>query len=1265
MPEPRDTMRSEGLSPVVASLRALRSRARATLISQRVMLVLVLLALGGASLILLDYLLRFPSWIRWFHLVVGIGATFFLLFRLAYPALRFRPSLTSLALRLERENPRLRGLLASAVEFERGVTAPESPTAAALETAVIARAAHEFHGVRAASILRRHALYRRGAQLTALTLAFVAAGLWRPDLARVGATRLIAPWSSAQWPKRTGIVDATSVAVHPRGAALALRAAVTRSHKDLDTTYAAAQYRLLNAEGRATTPLRTALLTHQRREIALPAGESGSLFERLIEADAATVEYRFVTDDDATEWKRIRVVDPPAVASAKVKITPPDYASALAATGSPLASIAETEMGPGVDERATAAPALAGSTVELTLTLNKPIPARPEDPEWVRRTFGAALADEQPALVADGAKWTLRWTLGRSVRAPIALLDEHDIPSVDEASYRFEALADRKPSVAITDPPADLSLLPGATLSVTGEGRDEVALSAVWVEQQVARPLGARTPSGPGGAVEPIADPSELVRVDAGAQRAARATVALSLADLQVRPGDEVWLTAVATDALGASIPLGEAGARGPTRSAPRKLRIISEAELIEEIRAELNAVRQTAIRIDAQQGEVMDQTAARGSDRRTRAGQSQIGERLTRQREALARLAERAQRNGLSDARLGGMLDSASGATGRAGEASQGASQTLEQAAAKAKESDEKESNEQEGEREESRDAAAPLDEAQAAQTTEEQRRVRDELATMIEALDAGQDGWVARRQIERLLREQTENREATRAAGAATAGLPSEALAPEQREALERVAEKQEELADQARKLAEELPQRAEQVRKQDPAAAAGMEQAARSARNNQIAQTMDQAAQQARQNQTGDSTRSQQQAAQTLQQMLEELDKGERSRQEQLRRQLASLIASIEALVAAQTHELDRLDAALAPEAPQPPALAGLDAPMIALSRNTAGTLDSAQGAGREVAPIARLLSRAVEAQSVAIGALRAAQGPGARQGEADSLARLREALAQARTLDEQQEQAQQDQQRAELRRAYGALLERQITVRDQSAAFAGVEQPSRRDRAAIRALGEEQVSIREALATMARDSKDLSDASVFEFAHRRLDAATGAAGDALRAGNIPPALPQQERAVKGLRDILASLADSSPKKKDFNEGQAGGDSGGSGMPGGKQALIPPLAQLRLLRAIQGDVAQDTRLAADTAAPPEAIERIAADQKELADRGAALLDQLLNESKPKPMLPEPGAAPVPPVNPDDLRPAPEPDPDAPAAPDDEKPHDPEARR
>lgn len=1264
MPEPRDTPRSEGLSPVVASLRALRSRARATLITQRVMLVLVLLALGGASLILLDYLLRFPSWIRSFHLVVGIGATFFLLFRLAYPALRFRPSLTSLALRLERENPRLRGLLASAVEFERGATAPESPTAAALETAVIARAAHEFRGVRAASILRRHALYRRGAQLTALALAFAAAGMWRPDLARVGAMRLIAPWSSAQWPKRTGIVDSTSVAVHPRGAALALRAAVTRSHKDLDTTYAAAQYRLLNAEGRTTTPLRTALLTHQRREIALPEGESGSLFERLIEADAATVEYRFVTDDDATEWKRIRVVDPPMVASAKAKITPPEYASALAATGSPLASIAETEMGPGVDERATAAPALAGSTVELTLTLNKPIPARPEDPEWVRRTFGAALADEQPSLVADGAKWTLRWTLERSVRAPIALLDEHDIPSADEASYRFEALADREPSVAITDPPADLSLLPGATLNVTGEGRDEVALSAVWVEQQVARPLGARTPSGPGGAVEPIADPSEIVRVDAGAQRAARATVTLSLADLQVRPGDEVWLTAVATDALGASIPLGEAGARGPTRSATRKLRIISEAELIEEIRAELNAVRQTAIRIDAQQGEVMDQTAARGSDRRTRAGQSQIGERLTRQREALARLAERAERNGLSDARLGAMLESASGATGRAGEASQGASQTLEQAAAKAKESDEKEANEQ-GEQEDSRDAAAPLDEAQAAQTAEEQRRVRDELATMIEALDAGQDGWVARRQIERLLREQNENREATRAAGAATAGLPSEALSPEQREALERVAEKQEELADQARKLAEDLPQRAEQVRKQDPAAAAGMEQAARSARNNQIAQKMDQAAQQARQNQTGDSTRSQQQAAQTLQQMLEELDKGERSRQEQLRRQLASLIASIEALVAAQTHELDRLDAALAPEAPQPPALAGLDVPMIALNRNTAGTLDSAQGAGREVAPIARLLSRAVEAQGVAIGALRAAQGPAARQGEADSLARLREALIQARTLDEQQEQAQQDQQRAEIRRAYAALLERQITVRDQSAAFAGVEQPSRRDRAAIRALGEEQVSIREALATMARDSKELSDASVFEFAHRRLDTATGAAGDALRAGNIPPALPQQERAVKGLRDILASLADSSPKKKDFNEGQAGGDSGGAGMPGGKQALIPPLAQLRLLRAIQGDVAQDTRLAADTAAPPEAIERIASDQKELANRAAALLDQLLNEAKPKPVLPEPGEAPAPPVNPDDLRPAPEPDPDAPPAPDDEKPHDPEARR
>ncbi len=289
MTDARDTHAAQGLTPVVGALRRLRSRARALLLAQRALFIGVLLLGAGVSLVGLDYLLRFPSWIRWFHLALGASSGVFLGVRLLGPALRFRPSLTSVALRLERDNPRLAGSLASAVEFSRDPSSPDSPTALALERAVIGAAADRFKGVRAGALLRPRALTRRALQLGALAALVVSALALKPDLTRIGATRLLAPWAGAQWPKRTGIADATAIAVHPRGAALPLRAGVTRSHRDLDTTYAAAQYRLLGADGRAVSPVRTALLTHQRRDVALPGGASGARVEGRVGADAPVV----------------------------------------------------------------------------------------------------------------------------------------------------------------------------------------------------------------------------------------------------------------------------------------------------------------------------------------------------------------------------------------------------------------------------------------------------------------------------------------------------------------------------------------------------------------------------------------------------------------------------------------------------------------------------------------------------------------------------------------------------------------------------------------------------------------------------------------------------------------------------------------------------------------------------------------------------------------------------------------------------------------
>lgn len=1199
------------------------------LLGQRAMFIAA--ALLAALLVMgaVDFFLRLPESIRLINLILGAGGLAALIILVLGPAWRFKPTLTEVALRIERRRPELRGLLASAVEFHRQPSSvSRSEMERALEQSVVRTAATQWSAADA-SILRPRRFINGALRLAGVLAAIAVVAFVRPDLAAIGAARAITPWSDAEWPKRTGVADVTDIAVHPLGAALPLRAAITRTPRDPDSTYLAVQYRLIDDANRAG-PMRTALMTHQRRTVDIPlaaqrAGATrGALFERLVEADAAAVEYRFRTADDETPWKRVRIVPPPAVLAARAVITPPDYAARLRAQddgSGALVAPTEIEMGAGLDERATAPAALAGSHVSFTLDLNKPLPAPSAssgDYAWLVATLGPDAANADLDIRADGARWTIDWTLNDSVRFPIALVDEHGIESIDEPVFRFEAALDAPASATVVEPAADEAVLATAVIDLLGEGRDDVGLEAVWLEQQVARPAGDREPSVPGGAVEPVGDPVELVRLEAPGERLARVEHRLDLAGLGVTPGDEVWITAFALDILAS-----ETGVREASKSALRRLRIISEADFVEDVRAELSAVRQAAIRADEQQDEALTRTAERRADRPTRTAQTQIGERLARQSETLERLAEALDRNALNDPALSDLLNEAREAMREAGQSSDRAARALDEAAAKA--------------REENPGADEALTDEQSREVRADQERVRDELARLIEALDAGQDTWVSRREIEGLLGEQRELRERTEQTGARTAGQDAQELSAQDKSDLQKIVEAQEELAEKARRLTEELPERAEKIEEQDPAAAAGLQKAGQRAREEQLSQQQQQAAQAASENRTSEASRAQRQAEQTLEQMLEEIERDEKAKQEQLRRALAGLIDSIEALIDDQESQIGRLDAA--DRAGEP--IAPLDQAMIRLNRNTLGVADDARAAGRELVTVVRLLTRAGDAQTRAIGALRAAapEAPAVRVEEQESLDRLRDARAEAEQLDEQQEQIQQAQKKAELRAAYRALLQRQTGVRDGARALAKLPELDRRERAAARELAADQTSIRKDLADLTAGLEELSEAKVIEYTHNALDQTAGRAADALAEGRPVPALPETERAVVYIQALLDVLREDQQEENPFAEAAGGAGEAGSGQGGGPQPLLPPIAELKMLRFLQEQIMTETRLAAEgqVAPDPLTIERLGKSQRDLMDLGEGLIERLQPQSGP-------GARPQP--IPEGAGPQPEPD-------------------
>lgn len=1175
---------------LLGELRRVRRRAHVLLVAYRGLLLLLLAVLAALGVGVLDLFLRTPDWMRLIVLAGGLGLLGFGVWKYLLPALRFHPSLTDVALRLERVHPEFSGRLASAVDFARS-DAPRSEVERALSGRLVEEVSSKWTWKSATGVLRPQGAVRRGSEMAGVVVVVVLLAVLSPTMFSIGAQRVLMPWSGAEWPRRTRVADATELRVHPLGTALPMRAALVRTPSTPEATDVAVRYRSI-VDGEPTQSRRE-LLTWQERVVSV--GEArGDLFERLIEPTGEFIEYRFETEDDETEWRRVRLVEPPAVVSARAVVTPPAYARRLGivAEGDEVREdgAAVVDLGPGTDERALAPSALAGSRVELTILLNKPV----EMGESVRGIFESPEGTEGVEIETGGREWRIEWTLDESVRLPIELVDEHGIASVDRAVYRFAAAQDEPPAATITMPQTDQSVLPTAVVDVRGEGRDDVGLAWVSIERRIAKPAGGDEgePSGPGGAMEFEGEPVEIARIDGKAQRVAEATASVDLSVLGVRAGDEVHVAALASD-----IYLADGTERDPTRSGARIFRIISEEAFVEELRAGLTDIRQTAIRVEGRQRELRERLGERGAAREVRRGQSQISERLARQQDSVDRLEQRVEDNAFEDEVIRDLLEAARASLQSAGRASTEAARRLDEAAPEAAQDDE-----------------AELEEREAQEIGDAQREVEQELARLIEMLDRGEDNWVVRNTIENLLEQQAGLRDRTRQAGAETAGQRPEELDAQERSELEKIVERQMGLAEEFEQLREEMRERAEQLSEQDQAAATGMQQAARRAEQQQVGQTMEQAAQQAQQNQMTRAAQQQQQAVEAMEQMLEDLERGEQAREEVLKRVLRSIIESLEGLIEDQETQLAALD-----EDDAPARAGALAEAMIRLNKNTLGVVDLARGSGPELAPVANLVDQASDAQSRAIRALRAAaiEINDVRDHEARSLDLLNRAKERAEEIEQEMEQRERERKLQELKQAYRGVLETQVTLETDTRRFAQLDDLSRRDRMLLRRSGQTQGEVRDRLSAILEETQELAEARVFEYAHERLDALTARAAQSMDGGDPHGALPAQREAITLLQGLLEALADPPPDESEFSEGQQAGGGGGQGAGGGPQQLIPPLKELRLLRMMQRGVAAETREIAESGeASATRVEEVGELQRDLSEIGQNLVERMMQE-------------------------------------------------
>lgn len=1159
---------------VMSQLESLRWRSRGMLVLQR-LAVLVAWTVGVAfALVLFDYALRLPGTFRLFTLITGFAALAYAFWRYFLSAVRFSPTLTQLALRVERSLPSVAGRLASSVEFATAGIDQQNVLAA--------RSVRDAQGRLAGETVRRVLKTRQTMWdlmimgVVVLVVGGIAAA--NPGAAQTGITRLLLPYSHTKWPARSGVESLmddvlTASSVYPHGQALPLRARVTKGDAGLRVT---AQHRF-QIEGQ----------WESWQQLVLTRQGVSDVHERLVDTNADAIEVVFRTFDDQTEVVHIDLVPPPTVHRALLRVTPPPYASGRVPA-------IDQELGPGTDGRAvTDAPLLAGGLAEVTLELNKPLPVPADEhgrAAWIERTFdwtNGPLPDFQVDRDAP-ERWRLRWILDETRRIDLDLEDEHGLRNTEPIAYRIEVVSDAPPSVTITSPQTDHAVLPSARIDIVAEAKDDVSVSHLSLE---ARDASAATDADHVAPGDPLWSDAEVV---GGA--AATIERELDLSTLNLRQGDVIELRAIAIDAFEMNGRQHE-----PSVSPPRRLRIISELEFATQLRRQLSVVRQNAIRMEGMQAELQDAVREDGIESGMERAQARISERIAAERETVDQIEAQLRANRLEDPSLEKLLQQSRDLLDFAGRA---ANRAVEQLADPGRNTD-ADADPTEAEREAQR------------RVVDAQQNVRDELADLIELLDRDEDAWVVTRQLEGLLDEQRELDQMTGRLAERTIGQSLEELSREDRSELERIAQRQAALRDQARELLEDLRQRAESMEEVDPQTASGMRNAANTGEQRELDRDMENAAEQVQQNQLRGAQSRQQAAASTVQRMLQEMQENQRARAEQLLRQLASLIESIDRLIVVQEDELSALTVAMAEED-----FGDRDRAMIRLNQNTQAVAMEARAAGQETRRVARSLDRAADAQSAAVAALRAAplDADAAEEAENRALELLREAKAQAEELEAQTREDETRRQRDELIDAYREMVERQIAVREETDELVGVDELDRRGLVEARRLGNQQDEIREAMDDLEARTSDVMESLVFSHVHRQIGRWSTAVSDELWAGRADRrATELQERIASAIGRLIEALEEQPALPEDFEDGQSGeGGTAGEGGRSSNNAVIPPLAELHLLRGMQEEVYNQTREVdahedLNDAQRRERLRDLGQQQRDLLELGRQLLEQM----------------------------------------------------
>ncbi len=293
------------------------------------------------------------------------------------------------------------------------------------------------------------------------------------------------------------------------------------------------------------------------------------------------------------------------------------------------------------------------------------------------------------------------------------------------------------------------------------------------------------------------------------------------------------------------------------------------------------------------------------------------------------------------------------------------------------------------------------------------------------------------------------------------------------------------------------------------------------------------------------------------------------------------------------------------------------------------------------GEQTRVAAHTLDLAAGAQGSAVSSLRSTppDGEGARIQEELSLEYLESVLAAMTSMSDQTRSQAAAQDREDLSSRYEALAEREVNVYQSSIKLHG-EEVDRRAKFDLRRLSRIQEEIRLELMDIVASAPELEEAEIFKHAHERLDETAVEVRESLASGRIDSLTLFQEQAIIRQLHGLSESLKQGPREEGFSRPQPGGG-GESSQGSGQQPLVPPVAEIKLLRSMQQEILESTEVAntgnhLSSTHQGELLGHLAYQQEALAELGLDMIRKLRGANRDggadihlpdSPILPPPG--------------------------------------